>query len=394
MKFAAAGLLLAAFLLARPAFGQGYQFYVAPPPLGSDSNNGQSPDAPFATPARASAAIRALANGVCAKRTGNVTVSFMNGSAPLTYGFYALNDTWTLTSADSGCPASTITYTNYQGSTPIISGGLPVQLKQVTGTGNLYAATLPATLTGYSPEALFYNQARRFRAREGASPGYGLNGLTGAYYTIAGSGTVGSPSLKICGSQGDLACYDRFLYDPDDPSGDPFDSYASWGNYSASNDSLGQMPCTGQQPTNGPAGDIEVIVFEYWTVSRMRVGCVDKPSHTVYLTGNTVTNFNHGFRVGHRYIVENVNTGPQTRPSLLPGQFFIDRSTTPYTLYYAAQDTETPATATIVLPILSARRPRRRGSKRHQYTVRDFFKPAIQPRQPRALYRGVCLGAV
>jgi hypothetical protein len=352
MRFILAGALLAAFLLARPAFAQGYQVYVAPPPLGNDSNNGRSPTTPFATPARASAAIRTIAKGVCAKRNGNVTVSFMNGSG-LNYGFYPLTGTWTLTSADSGCPASTVTYTNYQGSAPVISGGIRISLNRVGAGGNLYAATLPATLSGYSPEALFYNQGRRFRARLSASSGYGLQGLAGGYFRIAGNGTFGTASLKDCGSHGGDPCYDRFLYDPNDPNGDPFDGYAAWGNYSASNDSLGEMPCTGEQPTNGPAGDIEVLVFEYWTVSRMRIACVDKPSHTVYLTGNTATNSTHGFKIGHRYVIENVNTGIQSSPALLPGQFFIDRSATPYILYYEAQEGENPATATVVLPVLA-----------------------------------------
>ncbi|HEV3306298.1 MAG TPA: hypothetical protein VGZ91_07650 [Candidatus Sulfotelmatobacter sp.] len=313
-------------------------FYVSP--TGNDSilDSANSASNPFKTPNRAQLAITDL--GACSSRTKPVIVYFETGLYPLgsITGTYA--GPWTLGSG-TGCSNSHVTFTNYQNGTPVISGGVKLAMTRV-GTSSVYKGSLPTTLAGYSPEALYYNNTRRFRVRYGAVSGTGLPGLEGSYYRV---------TQLTCGSS---PCYDRFQY----AAGDPPDFVTSWSNYQGWNPG-GQpttSPCYSNttQPSND--GDIEILIFEKWTMSRERIACIDTTStvRTVYLEGSTNADNNHGYITGHRYIVENANTGTATSAALLPGQFFIDRTASPYVLYYKAQSGETPNTANVVIPVLTA----------------------------------------
>ena len=77
-------------------------------------------------------------------------------------------------------------------------------------------------------------------------------------------------------------------------------------------------------------GDIELVNFEQYSVSKLRISCVDTANKIVYLTGVTATETDHpdahGYLLNHRYLVENVQD--QLRQ---PGQWFLDRSATPWT---------------------------------------------------------------
>jgi len=49
--------------------------------------------------------------------------------------------------------------------------------------------------------------------------------------------------------------------------------------------------------------------------------------------------------VGHRYVVENIKN-----ELTQPGQWFLDRSKTPWTLTYLANTGENPPTDTVIVP--------------------------------------------
>ena len=111
-------------------------------------------------------------------------------------------------------------------------------------------------------------------------------------------------------------------------------------------------PCG--QPAGNPAlaGDIELVDFEQYSASKLRISCVDTAHHIVYLTGATATEADHptahGFIPNHRYLVENVQD-----ELTQPGQWFLDRSATPWTLTYLANPGENPNTDTVIVPQLT-----------------------------------------
>jgi hypothetical protein len=78
---------------------------------------------------------------------------------------------------------------------------------------------------------------------------------------------------------------------------------------------------------------------------------VDAANQTVYLTGPTSISQNNpgevGFIAGNRYLVDNVED-----ELTQPGQWFLDRSTTPWTLTYLANAGEDPNTDNVIVPQL------------------------------------------
>ena len=310
-----------------------FTFYVAP--NGNDSWSGTLPapnpannDGPFATFDRARAAVQSL------NKTGlsQVTVQFRAGT-------YLLPSTEDFTSADSGTPTLKILYQNYPGETPVISGGMRIQNWTNTG-GNTWKATLPASTRYF--ENLFYNGVRRLRPR--------LGGYLGTYYRVASTVYLNAPgppaaapnpncSVYMAGSGWE--CFDRFQYNTSDPIA------GTWKNLvpAAGN------PCS--QPAGNPvlAGDIEVLDWEQFSTSKLRVSCIDTVNRIVYLTGPTAISQNSpqygGFVTGNRYLVDNVQDALTQ-----PGQWFLDHSTAPWTLTYLANPGENPNTDIVVAPQL------------------------------------------
>lgn len=309
-------------------------FYVAP--NGNDFWSGRLPapnpaqtDGPLASFDRA----RALVQAISKTGLSQVNVQFRGGT-------YYLSSTKMLTAADSGSASLRIVYQNYPGETPVFSGGMRVQNWTNAG-GGVRKVTLPAAAQYF--DNLFYNGARRLRPR--------LGGALGAYYRYVGpvySNAAGPPSAApdagchVYFPGTGWQCYDRFQYQPSDPITD------TWKNLAppAGN------PCG--QPARNPAlvGDIEIVNFEQYSVSKLRVSCVDTTTHIVYLTGNTATEADHptahGFIPGHRYLVENVQD-----QLTQPGQWFLDHSITPWTLTYLANPGENPNTDTVIVPQLA-----------------------------------------
>ncbi len=268
--------------------------------------NSNSTDGPFATIARAQTAVQALVAGANG-RTTPITVNIRGGN------YY--QQTLTFTSADSGTSTLPVLWENYPNETPILSGGMLVT--GWTGIGNnTYQVTLPANTQYF--ENLFYNGARRLRPRLGGSLGTYLRIGNPVYLS-----TSGDPNCTVYVSGSGYECFDRFKFNPGDLS-------STWTNLNPPY----------------PAGDIELLDFEFWTVPKMRIKSIDTTNNIVYLTGPTKqTTGVHGFLRNHRYVVENVK-------DLLtqPGQWFLDMSAVPFVLTYIANTGENPPTDTIVVP--------------------------------------------
>jgi uncharacterized protein YjdB len=301
--------------------GTSSDYYVAT--NGNDSWSGKlwdpnttGTDGPFATIARAQTAVRAILanpNG----RTTPITVLIRNG----TYYQQAL----AFTSADSGTATLQVFWENYPNEAPVFSGGMLVTGWTNT-TGNTYQATLPTSTVYF--ENLFYNNGRRLRPRVGGSTA----GPVGTYLRnvgpvyLSGSPPPATPPNANCAvyiTGSGWECFDRFKFNSGDVS-------STWTNLNPPY----------------PAGDIELLDFEYWSVPKMRVSSIDSVHNIVYLTGPTaqITGV-HGFLPNHRYLVENVlNLLTQ------PGQWFLDRSAVPWTLTYLANSGENPPTDTVVIP--------------------------------------------
>jgi len=221
----------------------------------------------------------------------------------------------------------------------VISGG--VRLTNWTNTGgNLWKTALPASTQYF--ENLFYNGERRLRPR--------LGGYLGTYFRVADSVYLNSPAPPAAAPEANCSvytsgtgweCFDRFLYNPADPVTN------AWKNLA---------PPTGNacgQPAGNSAltGDIELVIFEKFYVGRQRISCVDTTEHIIYLTGPTVVNAGIADAVGfipqHRYVIENIED-----QLTQPGQWFLDRSTTPWTLTYLAGTGENPNNDSVIMPQL------------------------------------------
>lgn len=309
-------------------------YYVAP--NGKDSSSGSLPapngagtDGPFATFDHARAAVRALnKNGLT-----QVIVQFRAG-------IYYLPQTVQFTAADAGTSSLSIVYENYPGETPVISGG--ARLTNWTNpSGNVWKTTLPASAQYF--ENLFYNGVRRLRPRPGGEPG--------AFYRVANTVYLSNPgppaaapnancSVYITGSGWE--CFDRFQYAPTDPIS------GAWKNLAAA----AGNPCGQAAGNPAIAGDIEVVDFEQNITSKLRISCVDTTNRIVYMTGPTSIAQNNpgrsGFIAGNRYLLDNVEDY-----LTLPGQWFLDRSTTPWSLTYLADSGENPNTDLVIVPQIS-----------------------------------------
>jgi hypothetical protein len=298
-------------------------FFVAP--NGSDSSPGTF-SAPFATIAHAQQAVQ----GILASRTNSVVVMIRAGT-------YFQTQPLSFTSADSGTPAVEIYWQAYPGEAPAISGGMQIT-NWTNVNGNQWTATLPASAQYF--EQLFYSSAssangqqRRFRARVGSPP------LVGAYYRVAAPVFVSSPQTNcpdLGQTNSQYECFDRFYYNATDPIS------ASWANLSPPSPN----PCGAPTGNPYPTGDIALYSFEQMGMSKMLINCIDPANQIIYLTGPIQMDLTtSGFVAGHRYLVENVKD-----VFTQPGQWFLDRSTTPWTLTYLANPGENPTTDTVIIP--------------------------------------------
>ena len=313
-------------------------FYVAPD--GNDlwsgrlaAPNAAGSDGPFATFDRARAMVQLIS------KTGltGIDVQFRGGT-------YYLPATVMLGSADSGTASMPIVYRNYPGESPVFSGGTLVG-NWTNTSGNTWKTTLPASTQYF--QNLFYNGARRLRPRLGANAANPL----GTYYRIGATVYLNAPpppaaapsqtcSVYIPGSGWE--CFDRFQYSATDPIA------GTWKNLAPATGNACGQPAGNQ----AIAGDIEVLDWEQFSTSKLRVSCVDTANRIVYMTGPTgISQSNaseQGFIQGNRYLVENVQDA-----LTLAGQWFLDRSATAWTLTYLANAGENPNRDTVIIPQLT-----------------------------------------
>jgi hypothetical protein len=301
-----------------PAESTVADFYVATDGKDSWSGtlsapNSKSTDGPFATMGRAQTAVQ----GILKNPKGRTTPIQVMVRA----GTYYVTQPLSFTTADSGTSTLQVIWENYPNETPAISGGLQVT-NWTHGSGNAWETTLPSSVKYF--EQLFYNGQRRLRPR--------LGGSLGAYYRVAAtiylpgsaSGPAPDPNCTVYMSGLGWECFDRFQYTATDPIS------SSWTNLNAPY----------------PQGDIELYDFEKWSVPKLRIKSIDTASNIIYLTGPTTQQDSyHGFIVGHRYLVENIKN-----ELTQPGQWFLDRSATPWTLTYLANPGENPPTDTVIIP--------------------------------------------
>lgn len=322
----------------KPPAGSGqtnsFVLYVAP--NGNDGWSGRlaepnrdGTDGPFQHFDRA----RSYVQTIDKTKLSNITVLFRGG-------LYQLPSTVYFTAADSGSENTEIVYENFPGETPIISGGMRV-LNWTNSGGNTWKAALPPGTVPF--ENLYYNGARRLRPRVG--------GYLGAYFRVFKTVYVGKKEDNCPYPVTDpndphfglFECFDRFQYDPN-PS-DNNNPYADpWQN-------LVPPPGNKCQPAVGDPslwGDIEILIFEQFSTSKLHVSCVDTTSNTVYLTGPTAAPppphaSEAGFIETNRYVVENV-----TNALAEPGQWYLDRSK--LTLTYLAEKGEDPNRDEVIVP--------------------------------------------
>ena len=276
---------------------------------------------------------REVVQSIDKTKVERVTVCFRGGT-------YFLPRTVTFTDADSGTGNTEIVYQNFPGESPVFSGGMRIQ-DWVNQGGNKWTTTLDASIHYF--ENLFYNGARRLRPR--------LGGYLGQYYYIGDPVKLKAKDLQfprdnncipIDDNQTTYECFDRFYYASGDPIGGPAQNLVPQPN----------NPCGQPAPVNqNMAGDIEVLNFQQFTTSKLRVNCIDTTNQIVYLTGPTTfsnANFHQdGFQQGRRYLVENVQDALTE-----PGQWFLDHSGAPgtWTLTYLARPGENPNIDNVIIP--------------------------------------------
>ncbi len=351
-------------------------FFVAV--KGNDSWSGTLPapnsshnDGPFASIARAQIAVQKL---IQAHPNRPIIVMIRGGAyflplSPTNPG------TLNFTSSDSGTSQMPIIWENYPGEIPIVSGGETIGagglgLKWTQVSGNLWQVMLPASTQPF--ESLFYkrkSRERRLRSRLQSAAGVGYYMNNGACYsTVTGQtvslancnlgtflriaasvppGNTGCPSVSD-GTQS--KCLDRFQYDPSDP-------ITKWVNLNGIYTGDPSKPCQGDNSNPYPVGDIELTLFDGFTVDVMRINCVDTTNHILYLTGPTqglAGQYNlFGPTAGHRYIIENAKDAfYQEQHAGQSGIWFLDRSAQPWTLFYVANSEENPNYDNAIIPQL------------------------------------------
>jgi hypothetical protein len=277
-------------------------FYVAP--NGNDNWSGRldapNPsrnDGPFATLEHARRAVQSMRKS---RRNAPIVVMLRGGT-------YFLGETLKLNSSDSGSADAPVVYEAYPGEKPVVSGGKLITGWK-TGSGRWTATLDPASYQFF--EQLFVNDERRYRPRT-TKNGYLYN--EGPVFVDSQSESC----RAFAQGRGQYACFDRFRFKP----GDLREAYAN-------------------------ITDVEINAFEKWTMSKMRLKTVDTSSGIAYLTGATFQNpQDNGFLRGHRYLVENVKEALSQ-----PGEWYLDRGTSPWQLTYLAKPGETPEKDIVIVP--------------------------------------------
>jgi hypothetical protein len=283
-------LLLSISPFASFIHAQTIRYYISP--TGNDHSTGLSPDHAFATLEAARNAVR-----VAKKQhsSDTVFVNFLGGD-------YLVKQPVEFGSEDGGSERAPVIYTAANGNKAVINGG-----QKIAGwkkyRNNIWVANLPEVKRGeWSFTQLYVNGESRKRARLPKTgfyrvKGFPDGGLDAGYQT---------PSK-------------RFIYNPGDIK-------SSWKNI----------------------GDIDIIVYHFWTDTHLTINSVDDKAHIVnfkYPSGKVFTDdFNND---GARYVVENVWDGLQD-----PGDWYLDKKEGK--LYYIPLPNEDIQNADIWAPVTPA----------------------------------------
>jgi len=275
--------------------------------------NSKGTDGPFATVSRAQTAVQ----GILQNPKGRTTPIHVMVRA----GSFYVTQPLSFTTADSGTSTLQVVWENYPNETPVISGGMRIT-NWTHGSGNEWQATLPSSVhilssyfttgSGVCDRAWVALWARITESQRRS------------IYLVRPRVRRPTPTARSICPAWDGSASIVFQYTATDPIS------SSWTNLNSPY----------------PQGDIELYDFEKWTVPKLRIKSIDTASNIVYLTGPTdQQDFYHGFMVGHRYVVENIKN-----ELTQPGQWFLDRSKTPWTLTYLANTGENPPTDTVIVP--------------------------------------------
>lgn len=252
-------------------------------------------DGPFATLGRAQSAVIA-AESSQPGRTTPIGVEIEGGT-------YNLSSTLTFKAADSGSDLAPVVYEAAPSSKVVVSGG-----KQVTGWTPLSGNEWAASASGLQYfEQMWKDSQRIFRPS-----------TTNGTYLYVASTVYSASKTPNCNVQvgSKYECFDRFQFSP------------------------GAL-----RSTYYDIGNVEVDVFECWTMPVLHLKQVDVANDTAFLTAPTEKNSNcHGFINGHRYLVVN------DRESLAPGEWYFDVPN--HQILYMAKAGENPNTETFVAPQL------------------------------------------
>ena len=248
--------------------------------------DGTHGDGPFATLARAQQAVRAAREHASGARTVQVHGGRYELTAPMEF-----------TPADSGTAEQPVTWRAVTGETPVLSGGVRLSGFTRDAKGR-WTLTLPAVQRGeWAFNQLWVDGGRRYRPR-----------LPRDTYHVIEAELAPSPAAMGKG-------FDRFRYHDGDL--DP-----NWRNQ----------------------GDIEVLAFHQWEMSRLRVQSIDAATRTLQFTGHTICAEPWtGLRTGWRYLLENVAEALDT-----PGEWYLDRPSG--TLTYIPLPGEDLASAEVIAP--------------------------------------------
>jgi hypothetical protein len=227
-----------------------------------------------------------------------------NDTIPLTItvrqGHYTLDEPVILGPEDSGNEKAPLTLRAFPGEQPVFSGGKRLDGWTVQPVGS-WQTTIPEARQGkWFFRQIYVNGEYRSRAR---MPNQG-------FFRVAGFPDGGRDVHYHTDCQ-------RFQYHPGDI--DP-----NWKNL----------------------GDVEVIVYHFWTDSHLPIASIDTVSHIVTFKHKAGKVFTDDFSdQGARYIVENVHEGLDQ-----PGEWILDRHTG--VLTYLPMPGETLDTAEIYAPVI------------------------------------------
>lgn len=251
--------------------------------------NAAKNDGPFASLARAQKAVRELKSAQPDRKTP-VTVQIRGG-------IYSLSEPLVLTSEDSGSAASPVIFSAAPGEFPVLSGGVKLTGFKADEKGR-WVLEIPEVQKGeWSFNQLWVNGERRYRSRLPKNGFFHIEAEVAPTKAAAGKG------------------FDRLQYRKGDIKPD-------WKNL----------------------GDVEVLTFHQWEMSRFPIASVDDEKRIVQFTGRTISAEHwSGLKTGWRYIVENV-----AEALTEPGEWYLDKKAG--TLTYIPKPGEDIATAEIIAP--------------------------------------------